>query len=107
MSTLARTFALLCTLASARAVLADPSQPEKPKPPATATDASARKAAWRQARDEHEKSVRERGEVFAKITTKHDYSGEYILFRDQDVTAFLDLKDPAHPRFTPGHDDPK
>ena len=56
-------------------------------------------------RDEREKEVRERGEIFARIATKHDYSGEYVLFRDPDVTAFLDLKDPRHPRYKPGHDD--
>ena len=59
----------------------------------------------RQLREEREKRVRERGEIFAKITTRHDYSGEYVLYRDQDVTAFLDLKDPRHPRYAPGRDD--
>jgi hypothetical protein len=28
-----------------------------------------------------------------------------MLFRDQDVTAFLDLKDPQHPKYKPGHDE--
>jgi hypothetical protein len=46
----------------------------------------------RQLRDDREKMVRERGETFARIAVKHDYSGEYVLYRDQDVTAFLDLK---------------
>jgi diadenosine tetraphosphate (Ap4A) HIT family hydrolase len=61
----------------------------------------------RQLRDDREKMVRERVEVFARIAVKHDYSGEYVVFRDQEVTAFLDLKDPRHPRFspTPEHDD--
>ena len=62
---------------------------------------SDRKALWHQLRDEREKTVRERGEIFARIAVKHDYSGEYVLFRDQDVTAFLDLKDPRHPRYSP------
>ncbi|MDB4956037.1 MAG: hypothetical protein JWO36_3606 [Myxococcales bacterium] len=59
----------------------------------------------RQLREEHDTKVRERGEIFARIAVKHDYSGEYVLFRDQDVTAFLDIKDPQHPRYKPGHDE--
>jgi diadenosine tetraphosphate (Ap4A) HIT family hydrolase len=103
---------LLSVLAVTRMALADPPATEKPKQPAAATGAggqaaSDRKALMRQFRDEREKEVRERGEIFARITTKHDYSGEYVLFRDQEVTAFLDLKDPRHPRYSakPGHDD--
>jgi diadenosine tetraphosphate (Ap4A) HIT family hydrolase len=107
---------LVMVLAAARVTLAGPPQAEKPKQPAkadtTATDAAGRapgdhKALMRQLRDEREKMVRERGEIFARIATKHDYSGEYVLFRDQDVTVFLDLKDPRHPRYSPKaeHDD--
>lgn len=59
----------------------------------------------RQLREAREKEVRERGEIFARIAIKHDYSGEYVLFRDKDVTAFLDLKDPRHPRYSPKQDD--
>ena len=96
---------LLSVLAAAPMALADP-----PKQPAKADSAaqnvvggtpSDRKALMRQLRDEREKRVHERGEIFAKIAVKHDYAGEYVLFRDQDVTAFLDLKDPRHPRYTP------
>jgi hypothetical protein len=47
-----------------------------------------RKALMRQFREARETKVRERGEIFARIAVKHDYSGEYVLFRDQDVTAF-------------------
>ena len=104
---------LLCTLAAGRIVLAEPPPTEKPKQPAkaesAATDAartaSDEKTLMRKLRDEREKRVRERGQVFARIATKHDYTGEYVLFRDNDVTAFLDLKDPQHPRYKPGHDD--
>lgn len=63
------------------------------------------KATIREARDEREKRVREHGEIFARIATKKDYTGEYVLFRDQDATAFLDLKDPQHPRYKPGGDE--
>ena len=78
---------------------------ETSKQPAKTADApgqlpSEKKALLRQLRDEREKMVRQRGEIFAKITVKHDYNGEYVLFRDQDVTAFLDLKDPRHPRYS-------
>jgi diadenosine tetraphosphate (Ap4A) HIT family hydrolase len=108
--------ALLSVLAAARVALADPPASQKPKQPAKAesasTDAASRaaadkKALMRQVRDEREKMVRERGDIFARIAVRHDYSGEYVLFRDQDVTAFLDLKDPRHPRYSPepGHDD--
>src|SRR5262249_14417492 len=101
--------ALLAVLAGG-VVLADTPAPEKPTaPPKAEPDATAvqsqmsndQKAQFRQMRDAREKMVRDRGEVFAKIAAKHDYSGEYVLFRDQDVTAFLDLKDPQHPRYAP------
>ncbi len=59
----------------------------------------------RQLRNERETRMRERGAVFARIAVQHDYTGEYVLFRDQDVTAFLDIKDPHHPRYQPGHDE--
>jgi diadenosine tetraphosphate (Ap4A) HIT family hydrolase len=105
---------LFGVLAVARIGLADPPATEKPKQPAKSESAATdpggristdRKALMRQLREEREKQVRERGELFARIATKHDYSGEYVLFRDQDVTAFLDLKDPRHPRYSPGRDD--
>ncbi|MBV8760337.1 MAG: hypothetical protein JO257_23800 [Deltaproteobacteria bacterium] len=95
---------LVGSLASAMIVRADPPAPEKPAAAAPGTPAD-KKALMRQLRDEREKRVHERGEIFAKIATKHDYTGEYVLFRDKDVTAFLDLKDPQHPRFKPGHDE--
>jgi hypothetical protein len=66
---------------------------------------SERKALMHELRDEREAKVRERGQVFARIAVNHDYTGEYVLFHDQDVTAFLDLKDPKHPRYKPGHDE--
>ena len=49
--------------------------------------------------------MRERGARFARIAVQHDYTGEYVLFRDQDVTGFLDIKDPRHPRYQPGRDE--
>jgi diadenosine tetraphosphate (Ap4A) HIT family hydrolase len=109
-----KSIVLLCALAATRIALADPSSLEKPKQPAkvetTATESklqtpSEKRALLRQLRDEREKTVRERGDIFARIATKHDYTGEYIVFRDKDVTAFLDLKDPQHPRYKPGHDE--
>jgi diadenosine tetraphosphate (Ap4A) HIT family hydrolase len=89
-----------------------PAQPsaEHHEVAAKPTDAEAqaptdRKALMRQLRSERETKVRERGEIFERIAVEHDYSGEYVLFHDQDVTAFLDLKDPQHPRYKPGHDE--
>jgi diadenosine tetraphosphate (Ap4A) HIT family hydrolase len=110
MSTHPRSIVLVSVLAAARIALADPPATGKPKQSPKAENAVAdsanrvpsdRKALMRQFREEREKEVRERGEIFARIATKHDYSGEYVLFRDQDVTAFLDLKDPRHPRYSP------
>ena len=100
--------ALLAVLTAAPVEHAGSPATEISKQPAkTAEMSGERKALWRQLREEREKMVRERGEVFARIAIKHDYSGEYVLFRDQDVTAFLDLKDPRHPRYSPqaDHDD--
>jgi diadenosine tetraphosphate (Ap4A) HIT family hydrolase len=106
---------LLIVAAVARLALADPPPKESPKQAAKPASAAAtaggggmtteNRALMRQLRDEREKRVRDRGEIFAKIATKHDYSGEYVLYRDQEVTAFLDLKDPRHPRYSPGHDE--
>jgi diadenosine tetraphosphate (Ap4A) HIT family hydrolase len=59
----------------------------------------------RQFRNEREAKVRDRGEIFARIAVKHDYTGEWVVFRDQDVTAFLDIKDPEHPRYKPDDED--
>ena len=115
MSVPTRWLAVCCVLAATHVLLAAPAPTEKSKQPVKteqpATDtanqaATDKRALMRQLRDEREKKVRERGEIFAKITTKKDYSGEYVLFRDQDVTAFLDLKDPQHPRYSKAeHDD--
>jgi diadenosine tetraphosphate (Ap4A) HIT family hydrolase len=97
-------------LSAAGVGLADAPRADKPAQPpkvesATPSQPADQKALMRQLRDEREKKVRERGEVFARIAAKRDYTGEYVLFRDQDVTAFLDLKDPQHPRYKPGHDE--
>lgn len=111
-----RWIGLVTVMAAARIAVAEPPATEKPKQPARTAQSAAepagrttsdRKALWRQLREEREKTVRERGEIFARIAVKHDYSGEYVLFRDQDVTAFLDLKDPKHTRYSPApeHDD--
>jgi hypothetical protein len=64
-----------------------------------------RRALMRQLRAERERRVSERGDMFARIAVRHDYSGEYVLQHDHDVTAFLDIKDPQHPRYQPGHDE--
>lgn len=99
---------VLCVVGAARFAHADPPPPPKtPVAAVTTTPATPaeKKALMRQMRDEREKRVHERGEIFARIATKHDYTGEYVVFRDKDVTAFLDLKDPQHPRYKPGHDE--
>ena len=88
-------YLLLCFVALARVAAADP----------VAKAPDEKKAQWRQLRQDRENTVRERGETFAKIAVKKDYTGEYVVFRDKDVTAFLDIKDPRHPRYKPGHDE--
>ena len=65
------------------------------------------KRAYKTASSERDKLVRERGQIFAKIAVQREYSGEYVLFRDNDVTAFLDLTDPQHPRYSPRTGDSK
>ena len=85
--------AALCLLALTCFADADPAKPDD------------KKAQWHQMRAEREKLVHDRGETFARIAVKKDYTGEYVVFRDKDVTAFLDLKDPHHPRYKPGHDE--
>ena len=93
--------AALCLLGLIRVAHADP-PPAKPGAPAAATDDHAE---WRRLRAAREKQVRAKGERFARIAVKQDYTGEYVVYRDKDVTAFLDLKDPQHPRHRPGHDE--
>jgi diadenosine tetraphosphate (Ap4A) HIT family hydrolase len=104
--------AVLCALAAVRLAAADPTTAKAPPPvkatstaPNTGGTPSDKRALIHQLRDEREKKVRERGEIFARIATKHDYTGEYVVFHDKDVTAFLDLKDPQHPRYKPGDDE--
>ena len=92
--------AALCLVGLVRVAAADPA-PAKPTAPAAATDDHAE---WRRLRAAREKSVHARGEIFARIAVKQDYTGEYVVYRDKDVTAFLDLKDPQHPRHK-GHTD--
>ena len=58
------------------------------------------KRAYKAAAVERDKLVAEKGKIFEKIAVKHDYHGEYVVFRDDDVTAFLDLRDPKHPRYS-------
>jgi diadenosine tetraphosphate (Ap4A) HIT family hydrolase len=107
MSALPKWMVLVCMVVATPQVLADP--PAKPKQPVTAQpaamDPAAHRALVHELRDEREKKVREKGEIFAKIATKRDYTGEYVVFRDDTVTAFLDLKDPQHPRYKAGQDE--
>ena len=42
--------------------------------------------------------MRSRGRFFSKITVDKDYSGEWVLARNRQVTAFLDIQDSRHPR---------
>lgn len=45
--------------------------------------------------------VRGMSRIFRKITVSRDYQGEYVLMRNKNVTAFLDITDPKHPGFKP------
>ena len=80
---------VLSFVAISSVALADDQPPDK---------ARQVKRAFKAAAVERDKLVREQGKIFAKIAVQRDYQGEYVLFRDDDVTAFLDLKDPQHPR---------
>jgi diadenosine tetraphosphate (Ap4A) HIT family hydrolase len=82
-------FVTLLTL-SAQA-LAEDAAPDK---------ARQAKRAYKAAAVERDEIVRAKGEIFSKIAVKKDYSGEYVIYRDDDVTAFLDLTDPKHPRYS-------
>lgn len=113
MRTYSKWIAVVGVLAASGLALADPPAAEKPKQARKAESATAaiegqtptdRKALMRQFRavaEERNKVVRERGEIFTRITVAHDYRGEYVLFRDKEVTAFLDITDPRHPRYSP------
>lgn len=119
MSTRSTWIAAVGVLAASGLALAGPPATQQPKPAGRAEGAAAdaagrtppdKKALMRQFRalaEERDQVVRERGEVFARIAVQHDYRGEYVLFRDQEVTAFLDVTDPRHPRYSPrpGGDD--
>ncbi len=48
--------------------------------------------------------VRGRARFFSKITAG-DHSGERVVYQDKNVTAFLDMTDPKHPRFNPEMED--
>jgi diadenosine tetraphosphate (Ap4A) HIT family hydrolase len=112
MSTRLTWITLLGVLATSGIARADDPPPDKLKqaPRADAlshtesrspAEGKALKREFRVIAEERDRLVRERGEVFAKIAVHKDYRGEYVLFRDEDVTAFLDLTDPQHPRYSP------
>jgi diadenosine tetraphosphate (Ap4A) HIT family hydrolase len=44
--------------------------------------------------------VRARARFFSKITLGQDFRGERVLVRNEHVTAFLDMSDPEHPRYS-------
>jgi diadenosine tetraphosphate (Ap4A) HIT family hydrolase len=45
-------------------------------------------------------AVRQRGGIFLRIAGGN-HQGEVVVHSDRDVTAFLDMSDPAHPEFDP------
>jgi diadenosine tetraphosphate (Ap4A) HIT family hydrolase len=101
--------AVVAVFASTTA-LADPPTGDKKPTQASSADDAARtaKRQYRALMADQNKRAAERAAIFAKIAVKHDYSGEWVVFRDNDVTAFLDLKDPQHPRYSPhAGDEPK
>jgi diadenosine tetraphosphate (Ap4A) HIT family hydrolase len=89
MSTRLTWITALCAIAICRMALADEPAPDPKKQV---------KREFRVLAEQRDNLARERGEIFAKIAVQHNYDGEYVLFRDDDVTAFLDLEDPQHPR---------
>jgi diadenosine tetraphosphate (Ap4A) HIT family hydrolase len=51
-------------------------------------------------------SRRKAARFFEKITVQKNYSGEYVMMRNKNVTAFLDLGDPRHPAYDPQREGP-
>ena len=45
--------------------------------------------------------IRNRGQLFRRITQDRNYDRDYVVFRNNKVTAFLDWSDPLHPQFDP------
>lgn len=45
--------------------------------------------------------VRAGARFFKKIAIDKDYKNEHVVMANADVTAFLDMTDPMHPRFDP------
>jgi hypothetical protein len=43
--------------------------------------------------------IRSRGEIFRKIAVERNFANDYVLFRDKNITAFLDWGDSKHPKF--------
>lgn len=74
-----------------------------------AEEAAARKAEHERAivvrhlRDRRAR-VQQRGGIFHNIAVGGQRAGEYVLHRDRDITAFLDISDPQHPAFDPERD---
>jgi diadenosine tetraphosphate (Ap4A) HIT family hydrolase len=99
-----RTLAITALLTvAATSFAAPPAQSSTPAGAASLSPAD-RRALMQQFRavaEERDRALRERAAIFARIAVDHDYRGEYVLFRDDDWTAFLDLTDPRHPRYTP------
>lgn len=49
--------------------------------------------------DAQDRARKSRAKIFRRIAVDRDYSGEYVLHRDDEVTAFLDIGDARHPKF--------
>jgi diadenosine tetraphosphate (Ap4A) HIT family hydrolase len=53
----------------------------------------------RQFRQHQLTRLRANARFFRKIAVDRDFSGEHVIHRDPEVTAFLDRTDPLHPRY--------
>ena len=97
--------ALVFVTAAPAALAQRPARPTTRQRRATSTSRSehheAERAIVRRYQRARRASQRKLGEVFRRVAVDRDYRGEYVLMRDQQVTAFLDITDPQHPAFDP------
>jgi len=81
-------------LERAAAALSRPAHPDLGRQQAAEDRQAARRHQARRT-----EGLRSSARFFEKITQRGDYRGEHVLYRDAHASAFLDMTDPAHPRY--------
>jgi len=96
---IALALALAATFAVPTAAMAGKSAAAAAKPTEMKLDPLMVRQIVRGAAQQRLVSIRSNARFFTKITQAQDWKGEHVVHHDANVTAFLDMSDPQHPRY--------